>query len=175
MVAFPSVVIPSPPPITGPDWRHDADAYFLLPYILFDPLGQHPAFRAKKRKLYCRLCAEDGRCSLLSRGSVNEWNNARKDRSNPLMLFDVESPVLLVSKVYKCEHGHDIPAGYFHDTSEDYTCVPFVLTHRSGMTMRLSNEIEDLLDRGLAISAVEELIKERYKRTLRNRFSQISK
>ena len=129
MVAFPSVVIPSPPPITGPDWRHDADAYFLLPYILFDPLGQHPAFRAKKRKLYCRLCAEDGRCSLLSRGSVNEWNNARKDRSNPLMLFDVESPVLLVSKVYKCEHGHDIPAGYFHDTSEDYMCVPFVLTH----------------------------------------------
>ncbi|CAH3111776.1 unnamed protein product [Porites lobata] len=85
------------------------------------------------------------------------------------MLFDVESPVLLVSKVYKCEHGHDTPASYFHDTSEDYTCVPFVLTHRSGMTMRLADEIEDLLDRGLAISAVEELIKERYKRTLRNR------
>ena len=51
-----------------------------------------------------------------------------------------------------------------------YTCVPFVLTHRSGMTVRLSNEIEDLLDRGLAISAVEELIKERYKTTLRNGF-----
>ena len=169
MMAFPSVVTPLPPPITEPYWRQDADAYFLLPYILFDSLGQHPTFRSKKRKLYRHLCAEDGRCSLLSRGSVNEWNNARKDRSNPRMLFDVESPVLLVSKVYKCEHGHDIPASYFHDTSEDYTCVPFVLTHRSGMTMRLADEIEDLLDRGLAISAVEELIKERYKRTLRNR------
>ena len=147
--------------------------YFSISFsILLDNIR---LFAPKKRKLYCRLCAEDGRCSLLSRGSVNEWNNARKDRSNPLMLFDVESPVLLVSKVYKCEHGHDIPAGYFHDTSDVYTCVPFVLTHRSGMTMRLSNEIEDLLDKGLAISAVEELIKERYKRTLRNRFSQISK
>ena len=85
------------------------------------------------------------------------------------MLYDVESHVLLVSKVYKCENGHDIPASYFQNTSEDYTCVPFVLTHRSGMTMQLSDKIEDLLDRGLAISAVEDLITERYKRTLRNR------
>ena len=42
------------------------------------------------------------------------------------------------------------------------------------MTMRLSDEIKkDLLDRGLAISAVEELIKERCKRTLRNRLLQV--
>ena len=77
--------------------------------------------------------------------------------------------MLLVSKVYKCEHGHNIPASYCHGISEPFACVPFILTHRSGMTRRLSDEIEDLLDRGLAISAVEELIKERYKRTLRNR------
>ena len=35
MVAFPSVVIPSPPPITGPDWRQDADFFYFLFFIFY--------------------------------------------------------------------------------------------------------------------------------------------
>lgn len=169
IVPFPCVITPPPPPIKGPDWRPEVDSYLLLPYIIFDPLGQFPTFREKTRKVYCHLCAEDGKMSVLSRGNHNEWNNGRRNRSNPRMLFDVESPLLLVSKVYKCEHGHNIPASYCHGVSEAYMYSSFRLTHRSGITVRLSDDIVDVLDRGLAISTVEDLIKERYKRTVRNR------
>ena len=64
MVAFPSVVTPSPPPITGPDWRQDADPYFLLPYILFDPPGQLRLFAPKKENciVICALKMEDVLC-----------------------------------------------------------------------------------------------------------------
>ena len=140
--------------------------YFPISFLIL--LDNIRLFAPKKENciVICALKMEDVLCY---QGDATMNGIMQEKTSNPRMLFDVESPVLLVSKVYKCEHGHDIPAGYFHDTSEDFTCVPFVLTHRSGMTMRLSNEIEDLLDRGLAISSVEERIKETYKRTLRNR------
>lgn len=69
--------------------------------------------------------------------------------------------VLLVSKLYKCSNGHsEIPA------NDPSSYLPFLLMHKSGLTTELLQFIEDLIDSGLSVNAIESLIRESYKRHL---------
>ncbi|KXJ16275.1 uncharacterized protein LOC114574761 [Exaiptasia diaphana] len=163
VVSKPSVIIP----MSSQDEQDTKEAYFMLPYILFDPMEQFQSCKDGRIKLFCHLCHDEGKVTLLQRGPKGSWNNARKKRSNPRLIFDIEGPVLLVSKIYRCSNGHDVPASCCSTPLMEYlpSHMLFMLTHRSGMTIRLMQDIEDMLDNGLAIVAVEEIIQKRYKRS----------
>ena len=79
--------------------------------------------------------------ALLERGPKDAWNNSKKKRNNPKIIFDIEGPVHLVSKTQMQEY---LPSHML-----------FKLSHRAGTTIRLLQEIEDMLDNGLAILKVE--------------------
>jgi len=153
---------------------HNQESCFMLPYIIFDPIGQLPSYRNGKSKLKCHLCLDEGltMTSYLQRGPIEAWNNGRKKRNNPRMIYDIEGPLLLVSKVYKCTNGHDIPSSCCSDAIMDFYPghMLFLLSHRSGITVRLLQEIDEMLDHGVAISTVEEIIRKRYVKHLNTMF-----
>jgi hypothetical protein len=129
--------ISNPPlPVVSHQCCPECEKYNLLPYILFHPLLELP-FLTKDGSLMCPICERDGTTSTL-------WYN---------LYFN---------------NGHsDIPANdpsIIRRIPDSY--LPFLLMHKSGLTVELLQFIEDLVDSGLSIRAIESLIHKSYKRHL---------
>lgn len=161
-LSCPTVVIP-PMPVINEEWLPEREKYILLPYILFHPLAQMP-FLFRDAPLVCPICQKDGETSTLA--STDNWRDGRNSRSQPRLIYGMDCVVLLVSKVYKCPNGHnEIPANdpdIIKGIPNSY--LPFLLTHKSGLTTRLLRFVEDLIDSGVSINMVESMIRETYKR-----------
>lgn len=152
-------------PVVSHQWRPEREKYTLLPYILFHPLVQF-TFLTKDAPLLCPICERDGAISTLM--TTDNWRDGHNLRNLPRMIYGMNSPVLLVSKIYKCNNGHsDIPANDPSIIKGIPDCyLPFILMHKSGLTVELLQFIEDLVDSGLSIQAIESLIHKSYMRHL---------
>jgi hypothetical protein len=165
----PIVVMPSFP-VVNDEWRPDRERYTRLPYILFHPLIQFPLL-FRNSPIYCPICQKDGVTTILT--STKKWRDGSTKRTadQPRMLYGINSPVLLVSKVYKCSNGHkEVPANDPEIIKLiPVSYLPFMLTHQSGLTTALLQFLEDLIDSGVSIGAIESMIHGAYKRNLSSR------
>ena len=152
-------------PVVSHQWRPECEKYNLLPYILFHPLTQF-TFLTADAPFKCPICERDGTTSTLM--TTDNWRDGHNSRNLPRMIYGMNSPVLLVSKIYKCNNGHnEIPANDPSIVRRIPDCyLPFMLMHKSGLTVELLQFIEDLVDSGLSIQAIESLIHKSYKRNL---------
>lgn len=161
---IPVVVKPSLPAVTN-EWLPDPERYMTLPYIMFHPLVQFPSF-FRQSPILCPVCQKDGVMSALT--STDKWRGGRNARSatQPRLIYGIDCPVLLVSKVYKCPNGHsEIPANDPDIIKRiPQSHLPFMLTHKSGLTTELLLYVEDLIDSGVSIGAIESIIRCAYKR-----------
>ena len=99
----PQIIYPQTP---IPSWSPVSPAsYFVLPYLLFDPMNQFPfLFKSEETKLLCPLCKRAGLHHDLV--DSDQWKNGKTARLRPRIIHDVASPILLVSKLYTCGNGH---------------------------------------------------------------------
>ena len=71
--------------------------------------------------------------------------------------------MLLVSRVYVCPQGHKLPA---HDPRirQHLTdkCVPFVLSHKGGVTMGFMDQVNSLASAGMNFSKIEKYFAQHY-------------
>ena len=138
--------------------------YFVLPFMLFDPVNQFPfLFDNTKIKQVCPSCNIAG----LQQDAIDsgKWKNRKTACLQPRIIHDVRSPFLLVSKLYSCGNGHREIAVCDPDLVKQLpdAFVNFVTTHKSGMTKSLIQLCEQLMDKGLSLRSIEDLNKHRYK------------
>ena len=113
---------------------------FLLPPVL--PWSPQEAYNCP---LMCPVCTNDQRTPLVA----DAWGLGQSNvQYNPRFLHGVNSPTLLISRVYKCQNGHIVPAhspGVLKQIPL-YISVPFRLSHRSGFTRDLEDFLRQHLD-----------------------------
>ena len=97
----------------------------------------------------------------------SKWKNGNANRMQPRWLHCVDSPILLVSKLYNCENGHrEVVACYPVIVKEILDCyVGFIASHKSGVTKNFLFLFEQCLDKGMSFDSIKELHKERYEIT----------
>ena len=85
-----------------------------------------------------------------------------KRNTNPIqprLLHFVDSPILLVSKLYNCENQHrEVVACYPDIVKEipDYL-AGFITSHKSDVTMNFLFLCEQRLDKGMSFDSIKEL------------------
>ena len=156
-------------PTVGKNWKPDWKIYYRHSYILFDPLSQFP-FLFENAPLRCSLCERnenDGSNNNQLR-QTKQWKDGTTTRRNPRILYDTHSIVFLASKVYKCGRGHsEVPATDPEILKRIPNCyLMFVLKHRSGMTRRYTEWVQEKMDAGVAVYTIQTLIHERYQRDM---------
>ena len=155
---------PSPLVCEGIEGSETCQSFIIYPYILWDPLTYYHLF--KSNPLFCPLCLTNGLLQTpISR--TGKWFDSRMARLTPRVLFGTHTPVLLVSGLYRCPHGHEISAchPYILDKLKDVTDIPFLLTHKNGFMLELATLVEDLVDAGLSFDQIEKLVETQYRAT----------
>ena len=107
--------------------QQSIEAFFTPGIILWDPLFQY--FNGELR---CPQCDQ-----ILKPRSWKDGRDWKHD--NPRQLSDLESTVLLVSRVYACKNDHRT-VGHDPHILKQFTkeeLIPFVLLHKNGITRRL--------------------------------------
>ena len=93
-----------------------------------------------------------------------KWKDGRSERDGPRKLYGRDSVVLLVSRVYVCPQGHEIPA---HDprilnSLPNDKNIPFILSHKSGVTIGFMNQVNSLASSGSNISNTRKSVSSGY-------------
>lgn len=140
-----------------------ADLDVLPDVILWDPLIQFPEYFPKQ--LNCPRCQENQNASRLQL-KESGWKDARSRRHSPRSIYGTDGKVLVVSREYSCRKGHEIAA---HDPTivnmlPVKTIIPFVFTHKSGMTTELLNYLMSMIRNGLTFVQVHNIFEERLRR-----------
>lgn len=123
---------------------------FVPDVILWDPMVQFPQSPA------LQICPSDCGRPL----ERKEWQNRQQSGSRPRIIHDIDGIVLLVSRTYMCASGHRFLS---HDPQilEQFPCasqIPFVLSHKSGLTMRCVSMVLSLIAKGKKISTIESVL-----------------
>ena len=96
------------------------------------------------------------------------WKDGHNSHENPRVLYCIEGPLLLVSRVYACTADHRIIA---HDPGIVSLCsddkVPFVLLHKIGLTKKLMFYIVSHVTAGLNFQQIAELLGQLWEMVLR--------
>ena len=103
--------------------QQSVEAFFIPDIILWDPLLQY--FNGELR---CPQCDQ-----ILKPRSWKDGLNWK--HGNPRQLADLESTVLLVSRVYACKNDHRT-VGHDPHILKEFTkeeLIPFVLLHKNGI------------------------------------------
>lgn len=132
---------------------------FLLPNtIVWEPHLQLRQFLPPE--FLCPNCNEDGKAiSLIPNG----WKDGHLRRHTPRKMYGLFGKVLLLSRVYCCSAGHEING---HDpiilamiTSR--VRIPFLLSHKSGVTKELLDLFVSMVRNGLSFSQIHDIMFER--------------
>ena len=164
LVGFPQVLHPSEMLLS-----QNAQGMLLMPFlpllprvIIWNPLVQFPSLFGQG--LSCFTC---GRLLVAGR-----WNTGCRTSTQPRVLHDLESIVMLIANNYRCSNGHNtlsydprilslIPS----DT------VPFLLSHKSGYTNQLMKIVLGLTEQGNDFSKIVIFIR----RSRMNQLSELKK
>ena len=125
--------------------RNVYDCSNLLPNInVTNVIVWDPQILIKNLSIYCPIC----------KGFVHpiRWKDGTKRYEGPRKLYGLKENVLLISRVYRCEKGHQILA---HDPevlsqSNSILMEPFLLFHKGGITRELYEFIISHIDIGLS-------------------------
>ena len=118
-------------------------------FSLWDPLKQFPQLSQ-----LLRVCYEDGcGCPL----KFFCWQDGRKPRYSPRCLYGVDGFTVLICQIFKCSKDHSITTCDPRVLKEfpQQISVPFVLLHRTGVTLQAYNLIFDMACQGASFSDIE--------------------
>ena len=91
-----------------------------------------------------------------------QWKCGQSNALQPRILHDITHAVLLVSAVYMCDNGHEVPSTDPNILQMIYpeTHLPFVLLHRTGFTRGFLHIVIQLFVQGLPLSVIESFVSE---------------
>ena len=122
----------------------------MLPVIIWSPLDQFP-----ECVFTCPKCTERS-LSCSSYLSI-AWTNGYNSKYLPRLLHDVNVNVLLISRVYQCNNGHEVyahhPALIANFELNNY--VPFYLWHSTRFTKNLMDYVDQLISSGVPLQECE--------------------
>ena len=125
----------------------------VLPYLLiWDPLHQFPLhFR---NSIPCIQCGS----ALV----VDSWKYGQTNALQPRVIHCLYHTVLLVSVVYMCENGHEVPSTdpRILQMLKVEEHVPFILLHKSGFTRDFVHTILLLYIQGMPLKSIETYVRE---------------
>ena len=132
---------------------------FIPNIILWDPIVQFPALS----NAFQHCLVED--CKHVLEG--REWQNGRNQVLMPRVIHAIDGIVLLVSRNYVCKSGHRYLSHdeRILDRLPSSAHLPFILTHRSGLTMQCLSLVVSLIGEGEKISSVEHALQETRRET----------
>ena len=135
--------------------RSSNECDYILPYVLlWDPLYQfHLHFKSG-------ISCVNSHCS--NSLSIKYWKYGQTNALQPRLVHGLSYTVLLVSVVYGCSNGHEVPSTdprILTLISEEH--MPFILLHRTGLTKNLLQTILQLFIQGMPLRRIETFIKER--------------
>ena len=123
---------------------------FMPDIIVWDPLVQFPTLSDSLNKCLAEKCE-----NVMER---REWQNGRNPVSMPRIIHEINGVVLLVSRMYVCSSGHR----YLSHNERILVALPcpahlpFVLSHRSGLTIQCLSLVILLIGEAKKISSVED-------------------
>ena len=130
--------------------------------LLWSPLEQFKSLILNVA--LCAVCTAAGRRDSRLTPSA-KWQDGSTERRQPRKIHDSRGIVLLVSRIYKCKHGHEILG---HDPSI-LSCIPhslqpFRLWHKTGVMKQLVEDISTFVETGIPISSIESLLFKQYRK-----------
>lgn len=135
----------------------ESNSYVLPNAVLWEPHQQLPQFF--QPEFLCPICDEHGKVISLK---PNGWKDGRLRQQMPRHIFSISGRVLLISCVYSCSAGHEING---HDlavlamiTSQGR--IPFLLSHKTGVTRKLLEMFVSMVLNGLSFSEVYDILLE---------------
>lgn len=109
----------------------------LPPVILWDPLTQFPLYRS-----HLESCPHEACDGILC---LHTWTIGNNKGTQPRLLHDTHTIVLLVGAVYKCTNSHTIFSTDPRLIQRiDKNQLPFVLLHRTGFTRMFIHSVVSL-------------------------------
>lgn len=132
---------------------------YIQDIILWDPIVQFPTFSRVIQHCLTENCE-----MILERG---EWQRGQNSRSMPRVIHAIDGIVLLISRAYVCNSGHRYIS---HDERilqrlPSSAHLPFVISHRSGLTAQCLTLVVSLINEGGKISSVEHALRETRRET----------
>ena len=123
------------------------------------PLVQFPTLYHQISK-----CLDDNCEHVMER---KEWQNGQNTNSLPRLIHGIDGIVLLASRMYVCGLGHRFLS---HDERilsrfPSQAQIPFLLSHKSGLTMQCVSLVVSLIGEGKKISSVENALRETRRET----------
>lgn len=94
------------------------------------------------------------------------WKDGRTERNDPRRLFGLSAPVVLVSRVYRCQMNHEVIA---HDGD-----ILMQLNKRDGPPRKVQTTISSYVLSGLTFSKIAQLLKSQIWSSLAERFKTLS-
>ena len=118
--------------------------------IVWDPIKQYPTL---SRHLL-EVCYETGCGHPLSFWC---WQDGRKSRYNPRCLYGVDGTTVLICQIFRCRSNHFITGcdPRVLNTFSQQISLPFVLLHRTGVTLQAYTTIFDMVCQGTSFSDIE--------------------
>ena len=97
-------------------------------------------------KFQCPKCLQSASSDSLEHNSLAPiaWTNGCNSKYNPRLLHDVNSNVLLLSRIYSCKCGHEV-YGHHPKLIENelvHPFLPFLLWHSTGFTLSFVDYVE---------------------------------
>lgn len=128
--------------------------------IIWDVLR---SFRSVLGNLQCPFCAENQQEHDLKHAGL--WTDGSSNcRYEPRLIYDSSCCILLVSAVYVCPHGHQVPSHHpsilSRLPSSHYSI--FYLTNRAGFSIEFLSQITALVDHGISFHGIEDIVREQY-------------
>ena len=157
----PELVLPNPSTYCNGEKKYPvAEDYLFPPVIVWDPFVQHAD--VFDSGFCCPHESHEG--EAVAQLKPRKWKYGRSERDGPRKLYGRDSVVLLVSRVYVCPQGHEIPA---HDprilnSLPNDKNIPFILSHKSGVTIGFMNQVNSLASSGMNFSEIEKYFAQHY-------------
>ena len=96
----------------------------------------------------CPICNKHGKVFSLK---PNGWKDGRLRRLMPRQIYGLSGRVLLISRVYSCSVGQEING---HDHEQKSGRIPFLLSHKTGVTRELLEMFVSMVCNGLSFSQI---------------------
>jgi len=123
-----------------------------MPVLMWSPMEQYSDLFPNGVK--CPKCNSggNGECALYCKG----WKDGSQvTSSEPRVIHDVDGIVLLVGRVYHCNHTVVAHSPGIINQFPITSLIPFRLWHRTGFTVELMECISSLVSAGLTILALK--------------------
>ena len=131
----------------------------LLPNVwLWNPI------QSISSNLRCPHCSQDQELLISTLRETEEWELGQSNSRVPRTIWDHAWYCMVVGKIYQCSLKNHKVVSYHAGILKSLppSKVPFIFSHRSGMTLSLFDTIVRLINNGTTFQSVERILKENF-------------